>query len=61
MAKLTLPGALLLVGCGKMGGALLRGWLRQGVDPQQVYVVDLAPKDLDDVQAAGVHIMTGPD
>ncbi|MBK8161460.1 MAG: pyrroline-5-carboxylate reductase [Rhodospirillaceae bacterium] len=61
MAKLTLPGALLLVGCGKMGGALLRGWLRQGVDPAHVYVVDLAPKDLDDVQAAGVHILTSPD
>ena len=61
MAKLTLPGALLLVGCGKMGGALLRGWLGQGVDPRQVYVVDLAPKELDDVQAAGVHILTSPD
>ena len=61
MAKLTLPGALLLVGCGKMGGALLRGWLGQGVEPTQVYVVDLAPKELDDVQAAGVHIMTSPD
>lgn len=61
MGKLTLPGALLLVGCGKMGGALLRGWLRQGVDPEQVYVVDLAPKELDDVRAAGVHILTSPD
>ncbi len=61
MAKLDLPGALLLVGCGKMGGALLRGWLKQGVQPASVYVVDLAPKDLDDVQAAGVHILTSPD
>ena len=61
MGKLTLPGALLLVGCGKMGGALLRGWLKQGVDPTQVFVVDLAPKELDDVAAAGVHILTSPD
>lgn len=61
MAELKLPGALLLVGCGKMGGALLRGWLKQGIDPKQVYVVDLAPKELDDVRAAGVHILTGPD
>jgi pyrroline-5-carboxylate reductase len=61
MAKLSLPGALLLVGCGKMGGALLRGWLARGVDPGQVYVVDLAPKDLDDVQSAGVHVLTSPD
>ncbi|WP_374384361.1 pyrroline-5-carboxylate reductase [Dongia sp.] len=61
MATLQLPGALLLVGCGKMGGALLRGWLKQGVKADQVYVVDLAPKDLDDVKAAGVHILTAPD
>ena len=61
MGKLNLPGALLLVGCGKMGGALLRGWLKQGVDPKQVFVVDLAPKELDDVAAAGVHILTSPD
>jgi pyrroline-5-carboxylate reductase len=61
MAKLELPGALLLVGCGKMGGALLRGWLKQGVPAKSVYVVDLAPKDLDDVKAAGVNILTSPD
>ena len=61
MAKLELPGALLLVGCGKMGGALLRGWLKQGVAPKSVYVVDLAPKDLDDVRLAGVNILTSPD
>ncbi|MBI2255104.1 MAG: pyrroline-5-carboxylate reductase [Proteobacteria bacterium] len=61
MAKLELPGALLLVGCGKMGGALLRGWLKQGVAAKSVYVVDLVPKDLDDVKAAGVHILTSPD
>jgi pyrroline-5-carboxylate reductase len=61
MAKLELPGALLLVGCGKMGGALLRGWLKQGVAATSVYVVDLAPKDLDDVRSAGVNILTSPD
>lgn len=61
MAKLELPGALLLVGCGKMGGALLRGWLKQGVAAKSVYVVDLAPKDLDDVRLAGVNILTSPD
>lgn len=60
VGKLTLPGALLLIGCGKMGGALLRGWLGQGVDPSRVFVVDLAPKELDDVRAAGVHVLTNP-
>ncbi len=39
---LTLDGTLLLVGCGKMGGALLAGWLAQGVRPDQVFVVEPA-------------------
>jgi pyrroline-5-carboxylate reductase len=33
-------GALLLIGCGKMGGALLSGWLERGVKAEQVVVVD---------------------
>jgi pyrroline-5-carboxylate reductase len=39
----TLGGPLLLVGAGKMGGALLAGWLRQGLDPTLVYVQDPTP------------------
>ena len=35
-------GAILLVGCGKMGGALLGGWLAHGVSPDQVTVVEPA-------------------
>jgi len=31
---------LLLVGCGKMGGALLAGWLKQGVSPKDVTIVE---------------------
>ncbi len=30
---LRLAGPLVLVGAGKMGGALLEGWLRQGLEP----------------------------
>ena len=40
---LHLGGPLLLVGAGKMGGALLAGWLRQGLDPASVYVQDPTP------------------
>jgi pyrroline-5-carboxylate reductase len=40
---LSLAGPLLLVGAGKMGGALLEGWLRQGLDPASVFVQDPAP------------------
>jgi pyrroline-5-carboxylate reductase len=40
---LSLPGALLLVGAGKMGGAMLQGWLRLGLDPSSIFVVDPQP------------------
>lgn len=58
---LRLPGAMLLVGCGKMGGAMLRGWLARGVPGSQLYVVDPNPRDLEDVIAAGVTAVTSPD
>src|SRR5579859_6404395 len=31
---------ILLVGCGKMGGALLAGWLEQGISPADAVIVD---------------------
>lgn len=34
---------ILLVGCGKMGGALLTGWLRQGVAASDIVVVEPNP------------------
>jgi pyrroline-5-carboxylate reductase len=55
---LRLPGPLVLVGCGKMGGALLRGWLVRGVDPKLVTVVDIKPADIDDIAAKGVQVLT---
>ncbi|MCC6982789.1 MAG: pyrroline-5-carboxylate reductase [Bauldia sp.] len=36
---------LVLVGAGKMGAALLAGWLRRGLDPKAVIVVDPAPPE----------------
>ncbi|HEY3146742.1 MAG TPA: pyrroline-5-carboxylate reductase [Dongiaceae bacterium] len=59
--KIVLPGPLLLVGCGKMGGALLRGWLSRGVPGKNVFVVDPAPRGLEDVQARGVTIVAAID
>ncbi|HVI91443.1 MAG TPA: pyrroline-5-carboxylate reductase [Dongiaceae bacterium] len=58
--SLRLPGAMLLLGCGKMGGAMLRGWLARGVPGTQLFVVDTNPRDLDDVIAAGVTVVAGP-
>ncbi len=57
-AKIVLPGPLVLVGCGKMGGALLRGWLARGVPAKDVFVIDPNPRDLEDVQARGVTVLT---
>lgn len=37
---MTLAGPILLVGCGKMGGALLDGWLAHGLPPADVAVVE---------------------
>src|SRR5690606_24677447 len=34
---------VLLVGCGKMGGALLAGWLRQGIAASDIIVVEPSP------------------
>ena len=36
----TFSGTIALAGAGKMGGAILTGWLAQGVDPQRVTVID---------------------
>jgi pyrroline-5-carboxylate reductase len=41
--SLRLSGPLLLVGAGKMGTALVSGWLRQGLDPASIFVQDPAP------------------
>jgi len=35
-----IEGPLLLVGCGKMGGAMLEGWLERGLDPLETHVVE---------------------
>jgi pyrroline-5-carboxylate reductase len=36
-------GILALVGAGKMGGAMLEGWLALGLDPQNVVVLEPQP------------------
>lgn len=38
-----LPGPLILIGAGKMGGVLLEGWLNSGLDPTHIAVVEPQP------------------
>jgi pyrroline-5-carboxylate reductase len=40
---LGLSGTLVLVGCGKMGGAMLEGWLAAGLDPKSIAVFEPSP------------------
>jgi len=52
---------LLLVGCGKMGGAMLRGWLARGMAPANVAVVEPATEALGDLAGRGITQTTTPD
>jgi len=49
MTAVDLAGAglrsLVLLGCGKMGGAMLQGWLKGGLEPSQVQVIEPKPGD----------------
>ena len=36
-------GQLVLAGAGKMGGAMLAGWLKRGLDPKHATVIEPAP------------------
>ena len=50
-------GTIALAGAGKMGGAMLTGWLAQGLSPRQVAVIDphLSP-DISALAAKGVRL-----
>src|SRR4051812_18271546 len=41
--SLDMDGPILLAGAGKMGTALLSGWLGRGLDPQIVFVQEPSP------------------
>jgi pyrroline-5-carboxylate reductase len=45
---------LVLLGCGKMGGAMLQGWLKGGLPPSSVWVLDPNPSDW--LKSTGVTI-----
>src|SRR3954453_18567724 len=50
-------GSLVLVGAGKMGGAMLEGWLALGLDPAKIAVMEPKPADaIATLEARGVRI-----
>ena len=48
---------LVLLGCGKMGTALLTGWLAAGVPASSVWVIEPNPTDW--LKSSGVHLNKG--
>lgn len=58
----NLPSSLALVGAGKMGGAMLEGWLSVGHAPQALTVVDPQPSDAiaDLCRARGIALVPHP-
>ena len=48
---------LVLLGCGKMGTALLTGWLQAGVPAGSVWVIEPMPSDW--LKVSGVHLNEG--
>jgi len=45
---------LVMLGCGKMGSAMLSGWLARGLDPASISVIDPHPSDW--LRAQGVAL-----
>jgi pyrroline-5-carboxylate reductase len=54
-------GPIVLAGAGKMGGAMLSGWLAQGLDPKQVAVIEPQPSaEISALAARGVRLNPSP-
>jgi pyrroline-5-carboxylate reductase len=50
-------GTIALAGAGKMGGAMLTGWIAQGLAPQRVVVIEPHPSaEIDALAARGVRL-----
>jgi pyrroline-5-carboxylate reductase len=57
----NLEGTIVLAGAGKMGGAMLAGWLAQGLDARNVAVIEPHPSDeISALAAKGVRLNPTP-
>ena len=53
----NIHGTIALAGAGKMGGAMLTGWLAQGLDPKRVVVIEPHPSaEIDALAAKGIRL-----
>jgi pyrroline-5-carboxylate reductase len=56
-----LQGTIVLAGAGKMGGAMLSGWLAQGLDVDRVAVIEPYPSgEIDALAGRGVRLNPAP-
>jgi pyrroline-5-carboxylate reductase len=60
-ALADLQGTIVLAGAGKMGGAMLSGWLAQGLDANRVALIEPYPSDeIKALAARGVRLNPAP-
>jgi pyrroline-5-carboxylate reductase len=60
-ALTRIEGTIVLAGAGKMGGAMLAGWLAQGLDANRVAVIEPYPSDeIKALPAKGVRLNPAP-
>jgi pyrroline-5-carboxylate reductase len=53
----NISGPIVLAGAGKMGGAMLSGWLAQGLDPRKVSVIEPSPSgEIGALGAKGIRL-----
>ncbi len=56
-----ITGPIVLAGAGKMGGAMLSGWLAQGLDPRRVGVIEPQPsEEIGALVAKGIRLNPSP-
>lgn len=61
-ALAQINGTIVLAGAGKMGGAMLTGWLAQGLDARRVAVIEPHPSDeINALAAKGVRLNPSPE
>ena len=53
-------GGIVLAGGGKMGSALLAGWLESGVNAAEIHVIEPEPNAAQRLTALGVNVATAP-
>ena len=57
----NIQGTIVLAGAGKMGGAMLSGWLAQGLDAKNVAVIEPHPSDeIKSLVTKGVRLNPSP-